>query len=89
MKKSLILVLALMLALTFTACGNDSDAGKGSDANKGADADVKSEGVMTYAEYAAAALDTEVTIEAYVQAHQSWCKSKCRDSRPNHAQTEI
>ncbi len=80
MKKSLILVLALMLALTFTACGNDSDAGKGSDANKGADADVnkgadadvKSEGVMTYAEYDAAALDTEVTIEAYVQAHQSW-----------------
>ena len=32
----------------------------------------KSEGVMTYAEYAAAALDTEVTIEAYVQGHQSW-----------------
>jgi len=36
------------------------------------DNDVKSEGVMTYAEYAAAALDTEVVIEAYVQAKQSW-----------------
>ena len=32
----------------------------------------KSEGVMTYAECAAADLDTEVTIEAYVQGHQSW-----------------
>ncbi len=34
--------------------------------------DVKSEGVMTYAEYAAAAMDSEVVIEAYVQAKQSW-----------------
>lgn len=32
----------------------------------------KSEGVMTYAEYDAAELDSEVVIEAYVQAHQSW-----------------
>ncbi len=37
---------------------------------------VKGEGVMTYAEYAAAALDTEVTIEAYVQATQSWWDNK-------------
>jgi hypothetical protein len=45
-----------------------------------ADADVataddptaKSEGVLTYDEYIAADLDTEVTIEAYVQAKQSW-----------------
>ncbi|MBE6117115.1 MAG: hypothetical protein IIY52_07335 [Solobacterium sp.] len=36
----------------------------------------KSEGVMTYAEYAAADLDTEVTIEAYVQGHQSWWDDK-------------
>lgn len=35
-------------------------------------ADEKSEGVMTYEEYAAAEVDTEVTIEAYVQAKQSW-----------------
>ena len=32
----------------------------------------KSEGVMTYDEYVAAALDSEVTIEAYVQAKQGW-----------------
>ncbi|MCM1193791.1 MAG: hypothetical protein NC123_11545 [Butyrivibrio sp.] len=58
MKKSLVLILALTLVLAFTACGGDSDA--------------KSEGVMTHAEYMAADLDTDVVIEAYVQAHQSW-----------------
>ena len=38
--------------------------------------DVKSEGVMTYAEYAAAELDTEVVVETYVQAKQSWWEDK-------------
>ena len=31
-----------------------------------------SEGVMTYADYAAAELDTEVVVETYVQAKQGW-----------------
>ena len=30
------------------------------------------EGAMSYADYAAAELDSEVTVEVYVQAHQSW-----------------
>ncbi len=34
--------------------------------------DTKSEGTMTYAEYAAADLDTAVVVEFYVQATQSW-----------------
>ncbi len=34
------------------------------------------EGAMSYADYAAAELDTEVTITAYVQAHQSWWDGK-------------
>ena len=38
--------------------------------------DPKSEGVMTYDEYVAAELNTQVTIEAYVQAHQSWWDNK-------------
>lgn len=52
----------------------DSSAEESSDAEEdNADAaDAKSEGVMTYAEYAAAAVDTEVVIEAYVQAKQAW-----------------
>ncbi len=39
-------------------------------------ADVKSEGVMTYEEYMAADLDTEVVVETYVQAKQSWWEDK-------------
>ena len=39
-------------------------------------ADEKSEGVMTYEEYMAADLDSEVVIEAYVQAKQSWWDDK-------------
>jgi hypothetical protein len=62
MKKALAGVFVLVRALALAACGND--------ANK------KSEGVMTYAEYDAAALDTQVTIEAYVQAKQSWWDDK-------------
>ena len=38
--------------------------------------DVKSEGVMTHEEYMAAAMDTEVVVEAYVQAKQSWWEDK-------------
>lgn len=36
----------------------------------------KSEGVMTYAEYAEAELDSEVVIEAFVQGKQSWWDDK-------------
>lgn len=66
MKKSLVLILALTLVLAFTACGSGSKD----------DPSVKSEGVMTYAEYASAELETQVVIEAYVQAHQSWWDDK-------------
>lgn len=40
--------------------------------------DEKGEGVMTYAEYAAADLDTEVTVETYVQAKQGWWEDKAK-----------
>lgn len=66
MKKLLALLVAFSLTLALVACGNEK-ASTSDDA-----ADVKSEGVMTYAEYAAAELDTEVVIEAYVQDKQSW-----------------
>ena len=38
----------------------------------GGGADDNETDVMTYAEYEAAALDSAVTVECYVQAHQSW-----------------
>jgi len=39
-------------------------------------AEKKGKGVMTYAEYAAAPVDSEVVIETYVQAKQSWWDNK-------------
>ncbi len=39
-------------------------------------ADTKSEGVMTHAEYMAADMDSQVVIETYVQAKQSWWDNK-------------
>ena len=60
MKKFLTLSLVVSLVvLALASCG-------------GFDPAKKSEGVMTYDEYVAAELDTEVTIEAFVQAKQSW-----------------
>lgn len=64
MKKSLFLTLALALTLVFVGCGAKDDPA------------VKSKGVMTYQEYAAAAIDDSVVIEAYVQAHQDWWDGK-------------
>ena len=67
MKKLLAMVLALAMAVSMVACGN---------AQKTVDIHAKSEGVMTYEEYAVAALDSEVVIEAFVQAKQSWWEDK-------------
>ena len=66
MKKFIALLMAMMMILALGACANE----------KADDTDKKSEGVMTYEEYAAAALDSEVVIEAYVQATQSWWEDK-------------
>jgi hypothetical protein len=85
MKKFLVLMLALALVLTFTACNTPSEDGKETpsetpEATPAAPVDdptVKSEGVMTYAEYIAAELEAAVVIEAYVQAKQSWWYDQC------------
>lgn len=66
MKKILALLLVCVLALSFVACSKDDT--KTNDTTP----DVKGEGVMTYAEYIAAELETQVTIETYVQAKQGW-----------------
>lgn len=66
MKKFTAVLVMLALTVCFAGCakaGNDT-------------VNAKSEGVMNYAEYAAAAVDTEVVIEAYVQAKQSWWDDK-------------
>lgn len=65
MKKLIAMLLAASMVLCFAACGADN-----------ADPAAKSEGVMTYAEYAAADIDAEVVLECYVQGHQSWWDNK-------------
>ena len=60
MKKYLAVLLAAAMVFALAGCGS-KDAGT----------DEKSEGVMTYEEYMAAPLDSEVVIETYVQAKQS------------------
>lgn len=62
MKKILAVLLMAATVFTFAACGEK--------------ADVKGEGVMTYAEYEAAELDSEVVVETYVQAKQGWWQDK-------------
>ncbi len=65
MKKFIALALVLVMAVAMVACGTPAEA-----------PEVKGEGVMTYAEYDAAALESEVVIETYIQGKQSWWDNK-------------
>ena len=64
-------IIALLLTLSLTLVPGTLVMAEGEE-----EADVKSEGVMTHEEYIAADLDTEVVIETYVQAKQSWWEDK-------------
>lgn len=61
MRKLMAILTSVSVILACAGCGAGS-----------AEADKKSEGVMTYDEYMAADMDSEVVIETYVQAKQSW-----------------
>lgn len=85
MKKILSILLLLVLVLSLAACGQAAKTedpakteapAKTEEPAKTEDPAAKSEGVMTYAEYVAAELDTEVVVETYVQAKQSWWEDK-------------
>lgn len=69
MKKFLVLLLAAAMVLSLSGCQKAEDSAFDKEKET---LNVKSEGVMTYAEYMAAPMDSEVVIEAYVQGHQSW-----------------
>ena len=56
----------MVMILSFAACGKEKVE------EPKYDASAKSEGVMSYAQYIASEEGSEVTIEAYVQAKQSW-----------------
>ena len=66
MKKFLALVLAVVCMFSIVGC---SLFGK-VDPNK------KSEGTLTYDEYVAAEMESEVVVEAFVQAKQGWWDNK-------------
>ncbi len=82
MKKIICLVLVFVLALAVVACTpNDeqdsstaasSTSSSSSSSTIGSNPIVPDADVMTWEEYIAAELDTEVIIEAYVQAKQAW-----------------
>ncbi len=59
-----------MLALA--ACGGNGGASDSAAPAAGDGTDPKGEGVMTYADYMAAAVDDEVVVECFVQDTQSW-----------------
>lgn len=64
MKRFLSIMMVALFVLACFGCTQTDDINK------------KSEGVMTYAEYAAAELESAVVIEAYVQAKQGWWDNK-------------
>lgn len=81
MKKIIALLLVVCMVVCFAACGKKADTPDdtkptetATNATEAAKPDEKK--VMTYAEYAAAAIDAEVTVETYVQATQSWWEDK-------------
>ena len=82
MKKNIALALTLSMAFAFSCTAMAEEATEAATeaatevASEAESEDVKSEGVMTYDEYMAAAVDDEVVIEAYVQAKQSWWEDK-------------
>ena len=66
MKKVFALLLALVMVFALAACGGSKEA----------DIFAKSEGVLTHDEFLAAEEGAEVTVEAFVQGHQSWWDNK-------------
>jgi hypothetical protein len=88
MKKFLALVFASALTLSLVACGNKDAAESTEETAVVAEETAETEDVvlpaeeeteaseesayMTYADYAATAVDEEVTVKVYVQATQSW-----------------
>ena len=67
MKKFIALLLAVMMVLSLAACGKKAES---------TDPNAKSEGVMTFDEFMAAEEGSRVTVEAFVQGHQTWWDGK-------------
>ena len=81
-RRTFLATLAGASAFALAACGGSKDEATEAPAEAPAAAaagdgtDAKGDGVMTYDEYMAAAVDDEVVIEAFVQGKQSWWEDK-------------
>jgi len=73
-RRTFLASLAGTSAFLLAACGGSGNGGGAAASGDGTDA--KGDGVMTYDEYLAAAVDDEVVIEAFVQGKQSWWEDK-------------
>ena len=89
MKKLIALLLALVMIIGLVACGETTpetpdvpETTEGTEAatpeqtEEGSENVQEPTGVMTYADYAAAELETPVVVEVYVQNTQSWWDNK-------------
>ena len=71
MKKMIAIVLALVLVMGLVACGNTNNTPATTTAAT-TEATGDTAQVMTYADFAAATLETAVVVETYIQAYESW-----------------
>ena len=84
MKKLIAVILVLVMILSLAACAGTKDPAVDQPQNNVPENNqpeqndpVEDENkAMTYAEYVAAPLDSEVVIETYVQGNQSWWDNK-------------
>lgn len=76
MKKVLAILLALAMVFALAACTKSEPKEEPAGTEETEEADAKGEGVMTYEEYVAADLESEVVVETYVQAKQGWWEDK-------------
>ena len=75
MKKFLAMMMALVMVLALAACAK-TDAPPVDEDPAGDEVVGEVTVAMTHEEYVAAELDSAVTIETYVQGHQSWWDNK-------------
>ncbi len=84
MKKFFALLLSVSALMTLAACGGDTSGSSSQSQDPQSSVSSQQQGdasqtevdVMSYGEYMAAPLDSEVVIQAYVQAKQSWWENQ-------------
>ena len=80
MKKFFALLLALCLAFSLAACASDGEEEQNNEQQEEQNNEEQNNNeqkvVLTHDEYMAAEIDSEVTVEAYVQAKQFWWEDK-------------